>query len=128
MIANKGSYLSQNKWILSVILPKVFGIACRYEILKSSGSANEKSQAHFDHHLNRLSHQSHDYNRFYDQVLEEVCSSRRKLRCWWSSRQIRLLDLACGGDVDEEEDEDDRDGDEDEEGGGNVKDQAYMKT
>ena len=70
--------------------------------------------------------------------MEEVCSSRRKLRCWWSSRQIRLLDLlACGGDedddeddndVDDDEDEDDRDGDEDEEGDGNVKDHAYIET
>ena len=49
------------------------------------------------------------------QVLEKVCSSRRKLRCWWGAGQIRLLDLACGGHPDDDEDEDGDDEDEEEE-------------
>ena len=54
------------------------------------------------------------------QVLEKVCSSRRKLRCWWGAGQIRLLDLACGGHpkVDEDEDGDEEDGEEDGSGKG----------
>ena len=53
------------------------------------------------------------------QVLEKVCSSRRKLRCWWGAGQICLLDLARGGHpkVDEDEDGDDEDEEEEEVGG-----------
>jgi len=67
--------------------------------------------------------------------LEKVCSSRRKLRCWWGAGQICLHDLARGGHpkVDEDEDgdvedeeEDDGDGDdEDEEEDGNGKGSSW---
>ena len=65
-----------------------------------------------------LNDQSYDCR---PQVLEKVCSSGRKLRCWRGAGQIRLLDLASGGKPGDEEDEDEDGDDRDDEDYGNGK-------